>query len=398
MVNRIANLSKTNSFFLFGNRGVGKSTLLEGLFHKQNHPWFDLLDPALEKKLSLNPSLLEQILQEEKRKYPKGTFVIIDEVQKIPQLLNIVHSQIEQKYFHFVLTGSSARKLKKHGTNLLGGRAFVYFLFPFTHLEIGQNFDLLSTLQWGSLPKVFEYEKLDKVEYLNAYTNTYLREEIIAEQLVRQITPFRQFLEVAAQSNCKILNYSKIAEAVGVDTTTVQNYFQILEDTFTGVLLQPYDQSLRKRQRKNPKFYFFDTGITRSLQNRLTMDVVESTYEYGDLFEQFIILEFLRLNEYFRKSWKFSYLQTKDNVEVDLIIEQPGHYPNNKVIFIEIKSTKDTESLDSSNLNGFINLVKSHPQAEALVISQDPIHKNKNGVRYLHWKAAFQELFGLSSS
>ena len=398
MVNRIANLSKTNSFFLFGNRGVGKSTLLEGLFHKQNHPWFDLLDPALEKKLSLNPSLLEQILQEEKRKYPKGTFVIIDEVQKIPQLLNIVHSQIEQKHFHFVLTGSSARKLKKHGTNLLGGRAFVYFLFPFTHLEIGQNFDLLSTLQWGSLPKVFEYEKLDKVEYLNAYTNTYLREEIIAEQLVRQITPFRQFLEVAAQSNCKILNYSKIAEAVGVDTTTVQNYFQILEDTFTGVLLQPYDQSLRKRQRKNPKFYFFDTGITRSLQNRLTMDVVESTYEYGDLFEQFIILEFLRLNEYLRKSWKFSYLQTKDNVEVDLIIEQPGHYPNNKVIFIEIKSTKDTESLDSSNLNGFINLVKSHPQAEALVISQDLIHKNKNGVRYLHWKAAFQELFGLSST
>lgn len=116
------------------------------------------------------------------------------------------------------------------------------------------------------------------------------------------------------------------------------------------------------------------------------------------MFEQFIILEFLRLNEYFRKSWKFSYLQTKDNVEVDLIIEQPGHYPNNKVIFIEIKSTKDTESLDSSSLNGFINLVKSHPQAEALVISQDPIHKNKNGVRYLHWKAAFQELFGLSTT
>lgn len=281
MVNRIANLSKTNSFFLFGNRGVGKSTLLEGLFHKQKHPLVRPSGPSLGKKLSLNPSLLEQILQEEKRRYPKGTFVIIDEVQKIPQLLNIVHSQIEQKYFHFVLTGSSARKLKKHGTNLLGGRAFVYFLFPFTHLEIGQNFDLLSTLQWGSLPKVFEYEKLDKVEYLNAYTNTYLREEIIAEQLVRQITPFRQFLEVAAQSNCKILNYSKIAEAVGVDTTTVQNYFQILEDTFTGVLLQPYDQSLRKRQRKNPKFYFFDTGITRSLQNRLTMDVVESTYEWS---------------------------------------------------------------------------------------------------------------------
>jgi predicted AAA+ superfamily ATPase len=397
MVNRLSKLSKTNSFFLFGNRGVGKSTLLESQFSKQTGIWFDLLDPTLEKKLSLNPSLLEQILHEEKHKHPKGTFVVIDEVQKIPELLNIVHSQIEQKYFHFVLTGSSARKLKKHGTNLLGGRAFVYFLYPFTHLELGSKFNLLSTLQWGSLPKIFEYENSDKVEYLNAYTNTYLREEIIAEQLVRQITPFRQFLEVAAQANCKILNYSKISDAVGVDTTTVQNYFQILEDTFTGVLLQPYDQSIRKRQRKNPKFYFFDTGVTRALQNRLTLNIAEGTYEFGDLFEQFIILEIIRLNEYFRKSWKFSYLQTKDNVEVDLIIEQPGQYPNNKRIFIEIKSTKDIESLDNSSFNGFTNLVKSQlqiqSQVEAIVISQDPIHKSKNGVRFLHWQAALQELF-----
>lgn len=397
MVNRIAKLSKTNSFFIFGNRGVGKSTLLGSLFNRQKHPWFDLLDPALEKKLTLNPSLLEHILQEEKRKYPQGTFVIIDEVQKIPQLLNVVHAQIEQKYFHFVLTGSSARKLKKHGTNLLGGRAFVFYLFPFTYLEIGPSFNLLNTLRWGSLPKIFECENSDKAEYLNAYSNTYLREEIIAEQLVRQVVSFRQFLEVAAQSNGKILNYSKIAEAVGVDTTTVQNYFQILEDTFTGVLLQPYDQSIRKRQRKNPKFYFFDIGVTRALQNRLTIDISEGTYEYGDLFEQFIILEFMRLNEYFRKSWKFSYMKTKDNVEVDLIIEQPGQYPKNKITFIEIKSTKNTELLDSASLKGFVNLVKSHPQAEAIIVSQDPIHKTKNGVRYLHWQAAFQELFGLQT-
>lgn len=353
MVNRIAKLSKSNSYFLFGNRGVGKSTLLQTLYPRDQYLWFDLLDPVTEKRFSLRPELLAEALEQEKKNYSKGSFVIIDEIQKNPALLDIIHSQIEKKYFNFILTGSSARKLKKQGVNLLGGRAFVYNLFPFTFFELQEKFDLHQVLTWGALPKVFEYNDDEKLDYLNAYTDTYLSEEIIAEQLVRQIIPFRHFLEVAAQSNAKIINYRKTAEAVGVDTTTVQNYFQILEDTFTGVLLQPYDESIRKRQRKNPKFYFFDTGVTRTLQNRLTIPLQASSFEYGDLFEQFVILEFIRLNSYFKKSWKFSYLMTKDSVEVDLVVERPGK----KTIFIEIKSTNQITSIRNENLRGFEQIV-----------------------------------------
>ena len=389
MVNRLAKLSKTNSFFLFGNRGVGKSTLLEQLFPQDNHPWFDLLDLALEKKLALKPELLNALLEAAKKDYPKGTFVVIDEVQKNPALLDVVHSQIEKKYFHFVLTGSSARKLKKQSANLLGGRAFVYYLYPFTHLELQKNFKLNEVLKWGSLPKIFEFNTEDKIDYLNAYADTYLREEIISEQLVRKILPFRQFLEVAAQSNCKIVNYKKTADAVGVDITTVQNYFQILEDTFVGFLLQPYHESIRQRQRKNPKFYFFDTGVTRTLQNRLQLSLTESTYEYGDLFEQFIILEFIRLNSYYKKSWKFSYIMTKDDVEVDLVIERPGK----PKLFIEIKSTAKIDNLLAESLGGFQRLVQDSKDTQGLVISQDPIEKIENRILFQPWQKVFQQLF-----
>ena len=226
-------------------------------------------------------------------------------------------------------------------------------------------------------------------DFLNAYTDTYLREEIIAEQLVRKVLPFRQFLEVAAQANSKIVNYKKTAEAVGVDITTVQNYFQILEDTFVGFLLQPYHESIRQRQRRNPKFYFFDTGVTRALQNRLPLPLTESTFEYGDLFEQFIILEFIRLSSYFKKSWRFSYIMTKDNVEVDLVIERPGQAK----LFIEIKSTAKIGTLLREGLGGFQNLVQDSKNTMGLVISQDPLEKIESGITFQPWQKAFQDLF-----
>lgn len=390
MVNRLFKYAKSNSFFVFGNRGVGKSTYLEAQFPKSNHFWIDLLDPQLFKRLAINPALFQQILDEEKKKRPKGTFIIVDEIQKIPELLDIVHSEIEKKHFLFTLTGSSARKLKKSGVNLLAGRAFIYYMFPFTHKELGQRFDLNGILQWGALPKIFSLDNNeDKIDYLNSYCDTYLREEIIAEQIVRNVTPFRHFLEVASQGNSKIINFSNIAKSIGVDTTTVQNYFQILEDTFTGVLLQPFHESIRERQRKNPKFYFFDTGVTRSLQNRLTLPLVEQSFEFGDLFEQFIFLEFIRLNSYLKKSWKFSYLMTKNNVEIDLIIERPGL----SRLLIEIKSTNSIQDLHDSTWIGFRNLVNDFKNAEGLCVSRDPITFIKEGVRFIHWKKLFEELF-----
>lgn len=390
MVNRLVKPFKLHSYFLFGNRGVGKSTLLESQFPRSDHLWIDLLDSETEKRLALRPHFLKEMLMEATQKYPKNGFVIIDEIQKIPALLDTVHSFIEKKHLNFILTGSSARKLKKQGTNLLGGRAFVSYLFPFTHLELKSDFNLNQVLQWGSLPKIFDYDEADmRRDYLNAYTDTYLREEIISEQIVRNIIPFRQFLEVAAQSQAKIVNYSNISKSIGVDITTVQNYFQILEDTFAGFLLQPYDESLRKRQRKNPKFYFFDTGVSRALQNRLTLPLDQGTYEYGDLFEQFIILEFVRLNSYLKKSWKFSYIQTQSNVEVDLVIERPGM----DRLFIEIKSSDQVESLNSEKLRGFKDLVKDSRKTKGILLSRDPISRVEEDIYILPWEEAFKRLF-----
>jgi len=392
MINRLCNPSKNNSFLLFGNRGVGKSTYLEGLFPRLTHLWYDLLDPQLNKMLSFNPGLLNKMLEEQKKHRPPGSMVIIDEVQKIPQLFDVVHSQIEKKHFLFALTGSSSRKLKRQGVNLLAGRAFIYYLFPFTHLELGKNFDLNQVLTWGSLPKLFSFDhNLDRIDFLNAYTDTYLREEIIAEQIIRNTIPFRQFLEVAAQANGKIVNYSNIAKAVGVDTVTVQNYFQILEDTFTGIILPPFHESIRERQRKNPKFYYFDIGVTRALQNRLTLPLIEQSFELGDLFEQFIVLEIFRLNSYLRKSWKLSYLMTKNDVEIDLIIERPGQ----KRLLIEIKSTNQVTTL-LNTMTGFRQLITDFPNSEAVCISRDTTEFIEGNIRFLNWKTLLTELLAMA--
>ncbi len=239
---------------------------------------------------------------------------------------------------------------------------------------------------------MFEYsEDESRMEYLFAYTQAYLQEEIVAEQLVRQVVAFRQFLEVAAQSNSTIVNYQKISRDVGVEIPTVQNYFSILEDTFTGVLLPPFDRSVRKRQRKNPKFYFFDLGVTRCLQNRTSLEVNTGTFEFGELFEQFIILEFLRLNSYFRKSFRFSYLMTQSQVEIDLVVERPGQ----TTLFIEIKSTDAVGELKAEKLGGFRKIVSDVPNGEGWVVSRDPVSRIEDGIRFAPWWISMREIFAL---
>jgi predicted AAA+ superfamily ATPase len=191
------------------------------------------------------------------------------------------------------LTSSSARKLKRGSANLLAGRAFTYKLFPLTHLELAKQFDLNQALTYGTLPKLLEYEdNNDKVEFLRSYTQTYLREEIQIEQLVRRLNPFRDFLELAAQNNGEILNYTKISRDIGVDHKTVANYYQILEDTLVGFYLPPFHKSVRKRQLESPKFYLFDTGVKRALERSFNIPLNKRSYAYGKAFEHFVILEF----------------------------------------------------------------------------------------------------------
>lgn len=301
MVNRLVKLPENQSFFLFGPRGSGKTSLLKARFEGKNVLFLDLLNPRIEDQFRMNPeSLIAQISAQ------KPDWVVIDEVQKLPRILDLVHLLIEEKKQKFALTGSSARKLKRGSANLLAGRAFMNHLFPFSALELGKQFSLEQALSFGLLPKVQYLENAqDKIDFLESYALTYLKEEIQAEQVIRRIDPFRQFLQVAAQMNGKIINYRKIARDVGVDSTTVQNYFSILEDTLIGFYLPSYSKSIRKRQREAPKFYLFDPGIVRALSKNLDVKLKPGNYAYGDAFEHFVILEIFKLISYFKKMGYF---------------------------------------------------------------------------------------------
>lgn len=384
MFNRIISPSENNSFFLFGARGTGKSTWIQQHFAKTPHLYIDLLNPDEEERLAKNPSgLLSQI----EALNSSTSWIVIDEIQKLPKLLDVVHLGIEKYKKLFVLTGSSARKLKRGAANLLAGRAFVNHLHPLTYLELETQFDLNLNLQWGSLPILFSLQKTqDKMRYLRAYTQTYLKEEIVVEQIIRKLDPFRLFLEIAAQQNGEILNFSNIARDVGVDTLTVQSYFQILEDTLMGFLLHPFHESIRKRQRTNPKFFFFDLGVKRALEGQLLSTLTPNTYGYGKAFEHFIMIEMLRLNSYLEKDYRMSYLRTKDGAEIDLILERPG----NPLALIEIKSSTRVDERDIRTLKAFKKVMNK--TAEAYCLSQDPIPKVIDGIRLLPWQAGFEEL------
>ncbi len=393
MYRRLLNPLKSNSFFIFGSRGVGKSTYLKHEFLPNcEHLYIDLLDPIVEDRLRLDPKHLSHQITTALNQRPSSTgsvskdfWVVIDEVQKLPQLLDLVHHEIESRGVSFVLTGSSARKLKRGSANMLAGRAFLNELFPLTHLELGDHFDLAKVLQWGALPKVFELEPDARAEYLYTYVLTYLKEEVVAEQLVRDLNPFRTFLNAAAQSSGKIVNFSKLARDVHSDPVSVRNYFDILVDTYVGFELPAFDTSVRKRIRKNPKFYFFDLGVKRALERTVEIPVKPQTYDYGSAFEHFLILEIVRLARYHRKRWEFFYLRTKDDVEIDLIIDRPGQ----SLALIEIKSS---HHITESMLTSFNKIAADIPNGERFCFSQDPISKTINGIECLTWQEGIKRL------
>ncbi|MDE0152004.1 MAG: AAA family ATPase [Bdellovibrionales bacterium] len=385
MVNRLIRLSRSNSFFILGPRGVGKSTLIRNCYNlqKESFLYIDLLNPNIEDQYRLNPNVLKQQVSAHSRL----RWVVIDEVQKLPRLLDIVHELIENTSLKFILSGSSARKLKRGGSNLLAGRAFMFYLYPFTSIELKEKFNLKKSLQWGMLPQIFKFKSnQDRKEYLKSYTLTYLREEIQIEQIVRKLTPFRKFLEIAAQMNGKIINFSKIGSDIGVDTTTVQNYYSILEDTLIGFHLQAYHTSIRKSQRLSPKFYLFDTGVCRALKRTLDLPLLPQTYDFGEAFEHFIILEFIKLSEYYRKDWKFFYLRTKDGAEIDLIVERPGQ----KTICIEIKSSDRITQHDVKVLN---TLGQSIPNSILYCLSRDVQKKKIQNTYCLEWQEGLKKIF-----
>lgn len=385
LLERLLRLPSIRSFFLFGARNTGKSTLLRQSFNAKNTLWIDLLDPSIEERYSRDPLSFQQ---EVMALDSSVQYIVIDEIQKLPKLLDSVHQLIENTKKVFVMTGSSVRKLKYGGANLLAGRAFVYYLFPFTSIELNKDFDLHDALQWGTLPSVV-YQMTtqeEKTRFLQAYTHTYLKEEILSEQLVRKIDPFRRFLEVSAQCNGKILNFSTIARDVGVDDKTVKQYFAILEDTLVGFRLESYHGSFRKRLHIKPKFFYFDVGVCRALNRMLSVPVKKGTSYYGELFEHFIVLECYRLASYYYPEYRLSYLKTKDGIEIDLIVERPGE----KLLCIEIKSS---DNVQERHLSSFSHLLKDIPNAEGICISQELRPKAIGNIMVLPWKKALEDYF-----
>jgi len=381
---RLLQLPTERHILLFGARNTGKSTLIEQFYMPLGAFCFDLLDQDLEQQLQARPNALYDMVKALPKERP---YVIIDEIQKIPALLNVVQRLMKDKDRYFIMSGSSARKLKREGANLLAGRAFVYHLYPLTSVELGEQFNLEQALHWGTLPEILNcFNDDDRKTFLMSYAHTYLKEEIAAEQFVRNLTPFRRFLEVAAQCNGQIINYANLARDIHVDDKTVKTYFSLLEDTLIGYMLEPYHGSLRKRVHQKPKFYFFDTGIVRALAHHLTLPLLPSTSAYGYAFEHFIINECIRLASYYKKDFQFSYLRTVTDLEIDLIIERPGQ----STLLIEIKSTREV----TKPMLKALGLLKNEiPNAEAWCLSNDPYAKKFDDLLVLPWQQGLENIF-----
>jgi predicted AAA+ superfamily ATPase len=385
MFKRRLNLPKNKSFFLFGPRQTGKSTLLKKTFSEKESIYYDLLKSDEYTRLTANPSLFrEEVLSRGKGK----EYIIVDEVQRVPPLLDEVQSIMtsSERSPVFCLSGSSARKLKRAHANLLAGRAWTYHLHPLTHLECGQHFSLDKALRIGTLPSIYSDENEEAAhKSLKAYVNTYLKEEIAAEAIIRNIGAFLRFLPLAAFENGNILNYSNIAKETGVSYKMIQEYFQVLQDTLIGFLLPSFSKSVRKQLAKHPKFYFFDTGVHRAVCGKLSVPLHPGTSEYGDIFEHFIVCEIARFVDYADKDYSLSFYRTKDGAEVDLIVETPA----GKVFAIEIKSS---HAPDSAHLKGLKSFRQDFPKAALYCVAPVPRVRIVNGITILPWQEIFTVL------
>ena len=346
------------SFFLFGPRQVGKSTLLRSL---KTIFSVDLLDPETQLLYSKDPNLLAKQLEA----IPRQGMVLIDEVQRVPRLLDLIHSLVEKNpQLHFAMSGSSARKVRHGAANLLGGRALYRALYPLTLEELGKQFHLDWVLSFGSLPKIYSslLEKNEELaqDLLRSYVITYLREEVKAEALVRNLSGFQNFLDVAAAQFGEQVNFTDMGRQCGVAYATVREFYSILEDTLMGFVLPPYLKSIRKRMSHSPKFYFFDNGVTRAILGSLKSP--PNSLEKGRLFEQWFLQEVVRLNSYNQRDWKPFFWRTSHGAEVDLVIEEENKLRG----AIECKFKKN---LSRADLSGLFAFQEAYPKTPCYLVA-----------------------------
>ena len=361
MYPRILSLTEIqdDSLFLWGARQTGKSTLLKALFPKARY--YDLLNANLFRSLSRNPSLLREQLM----LLPSGSIVIIDEVQKVPELLDEVHWLIQNQGLHFILCGSSARKLRRSGANLLGGRALSNTLYPLVSAEI-QDFDVERALNYGTIPP--HYLAKNPTRRLQAYIDDYIQQEIVAESVLRNLSAFTRFLEVAALSDTEIVNYTNIAAECGVSAKTVREYFTILEETLFGFMLPAYTHTIKRRVVQSPKFYYFDVGIPNYLLDRVPLK--PDTADYGHAFEHLMIQELRAYLGYHHSRKRLSYWRTSSGIEVDCII-------GDAEVAIEFKSSTEVRNAQMKALRAF---AEEHPQVKCYVVSRETFPRLVDGI------------------
>jgi len=339
------------SFFIFGPRGTGKSTWTARFYPQAKI--IDLLEPATYRHYAAFPEKLQDYVLAQ----PPGTCFIIDEVQKVPALLSVVHLLIEKKQgWQFILTGSSARKLKREGVDLLAGRATLKHMHPFLASEIKQGFSLERAVSEGMLPLIFSSPT--PLDDLKTYIALYMKEEVQMEGLVRRIEPFARFLEMISFSQASILNYTNIARDCGISNKTVENYVGILEDLLLSFKLPPFTKKAKRQLSVHPKFYYFDAGVYTAIRPKGPLDQPE---EIGGLALETLVAQHLRAwLDYSQKEGQLYFWRTKSGLEVDFIV-----YGEIGFCAIEVKNTARVRSQD---LRGLIEFQKDYPESVCLLL------------------------------
>ncbi len=373
MFSRLLKPPDKKSFFLFGPRGTGKTSWVKAQF--PGALYLDLLESFMYTDLLAKPDRLETLI-------PSGFnhWIVIDEVQRVPALLNEVHRLIENRGLRFVLTGSSSRKLRRKGVNLLAGRALTYAMYPLTAIEMGDVFDLRTAAQYGLLPSI--QTEPDPKKYLESYITTYLREEVLQEGLIRNLGSFARFLETASFSQASILTVSDVARECACERKTVEGYFSVLEDLMLSTRLPVFTKRAKRRMVSHPKFYFFDAGVYRAVRPRGPLDSEEETN--GAIFETLFYQNLRAINDYFGYEYKLYFWRTASGLEVDFILYGPKG-----LIAFEVKSGSIIHPQD---LNGLQEFCREYPMARPYIIYGGSREISQKGISILPMKQALLHL------
>lgn len=374
MINRFFKMQdvEEESVFFFGARQTGKTTLLKQLFPDARY--YDLLKSEEFERLSRRPQLLREELQD----FPERTLVIIDEIQKLPSLLDEVHWLMVNRDLRFVLTGSSARKLRRGGVNLLGGRALVNNFYPLVSAEI-PDFNIDRAVNNGMLPR--HYLVADAAKRLGGYVGLYLQSEIVEEAVVRNLPSFNRFLEAAALTSGEMLVYSNIAADCGISAVTARSYFDILVDSLFGYVIPAYTKVVKRKLIQAPKFYLFDVGVANYLMHRSHLQ--QGSPEYSHAFEHLVIQELMAWLGYQGRQRELSYWRTGTGVEIDAVL-------GDAAVGIEIKSTIEAKD---NQLKGLRSFGQDYPQARLIVVSNDLYRRRKDNIEIFPVREFFNDLW-----